>query len=89
MTKTETAKVIDGQTYTATPDGTYLDPTGGEWVREEAGDIRKKIRWAEREMAKLAKRDLTDLDTAVAYTEALEIRTAADEDLRLVELLFG
>jgi hypothetical protein len=82
-------KTIDGQTYTATADGTYVDQAGVEWVAEEASDIRKKIRWAERQIAKLGARDLTDLDTAVAYTEALDIRNAADEDLRLVELLFS
>lgn len=82
-------KVIDSEIYTATEDGSYLDSRGGEWVAFEKSDIISKIRWAEEELAKIAKRDLTQYDVAALYTETLEIRVGAEEDLRIVELLFG
>lgn len=84
-----TTKAIDGTTYTMIDTGTYADPDGGEWVAFEKRDIESKIRWADRELAKLAGQDLTEYDTAAAYTQALEIRAAAEEDLRILELLFG
>lgn len=82
-------KTIDDETYTKIDDETYTDSNGGEWVAFEIADVKDKIRWAGQEMAKLAKGDLTEYDTAAAYTEALEIQAQSEEDLRIMELLFS
>jgi hypothetical protein len=89
MGMSSAAKVIDGETYILTTDGSYTDANGGEWVAFEKRDMQSKIRWADRELAKLAGRDLTDYDTAALWTEIKDIQAAEEESLRIVELLFG
>lgn len=82
-----TVKVIDGETYTKVDEETYINGTGGEWVSWERKDILSKIRWAEREMKRWAPK-VSDHDAATCYMEALEIRNSAEEDLRIVDLLW-
>lgn len=80
---------IDGHTYTPTTDGSYLDENGGEWVAFEITDVKSKIRWAGRELAKISREQILTEDGAALYTEIKEIEASAEEDLRIMELLFG
>lgn len=87
MTQT---KDIDGQTYTATAEGSYRDANGGEWVSFEAGDMRSIIRHTEKELAKITIemiRNSGDVADLVMELKTLQVQT--EEDLRIVELLFG
>lgn len=77
---TETTKTIGTQIYTATEDGAYLDPNGGEWI-DERKDVKSKIRYNEREIAR------SDDPEEI---QGLRREIASDrEDLALMEELFG
>jgi len=82
-------KIIDGETFTQIDEGTYQDSNGGEWVAFEAKDMRSKIRWAGRELAKISREQLLTEDGAALYTEIKDIEVETEEDLRIVEILFG
>lgn len=81
-------QVIDGETYTMVDSETYRNSKGGEWVLWERGDIIAKIRWAEKEMAKLAGHLDTE-DAACCYHQALEIKADAEDDLWIIEQLWA
>lgn len=85
---TET-KNIDGHTYTPTADGSYTDENGGEWPAFEITDVKSKIRWAGRQLAKITREQILTEDGAALYMETLEIQQNAEEDLRIMELLYG
>jgi hypothetical protein len=87
MRENEATRVIDEETYTKIDEETYMTSAGGEWVIWERKDIVSKIRWAEREMKRWAPK-IANYDEALCYTEALEIRASAEEDLRIVDLLW-
>jgi hypothetical protein len=82
-------KTIDGLTYTIIDSETAKDERGGEWVAWDRAAMLSKIRWADREMAQAAKAGLEDENNAAVYTQALEIQAETEEDLRVLELLFG
>lgn len=82
-------QVIDGATYTYVDDETYKLDCGFEWVLWEKPDVLDKIRWADKQMARWAKKMATDYDAACLYMEALEIRTSAEGDLDIIEQLWG
>lgn len=82
-------KEIDGATYTMIDQGTYADENGGEWVAFEKREMQTKVNWATRELAKIAKMGLEEFDQATLYIETLTIRTETEEDLRILEILFG
>ncbi len=79
---------IDGMTYTMADRETYLDANGGEWILSDRKDCQDKIRWAEKEMARLAGKLEGDEDAASAYLQALEIKTDSEEDLEIIEALW-
>jgi hypothetical protein len=80
---------IDGETYTMIDEQTYTDSNGGEWVLSERADMVSKIRWAEKEMNRLANRITGDVDAAACYLQALEIATENEEDLRIIDELWN
>lgn len=80
---------IDGVTYTQIEKDIFQDSNGGEWPLWERPDMISKIRWAEKEMTRLAGRLEGDEDAASAYLQALEIKTETEADLEIIEALWN
>lgn len=82
-------KVLDGVEYTKIDEDTYQDGNGGEWVAWEAEDCKDKIRAASKDMAAAARAGLDDWNNATLYKENEAIKAEAEEDLEIIEALFG
>lgn len=86
MTQTKT---VAGETYTMDAEGTYRDERGGDYPLFEKGDMLSKLRWCEKELRKISKKDLETYDGAALYTEIKGIEAQTEEDLWLLEQLYG
>jgi len=79
---------IEDTIWTKIDDETFRTQGGAEMSSWERAESVKMLAWAERELVKAGKRDLTDEDNAEAYLEALEIRNSWDENLELIDTLW-
>jgi len=79
---------IDGKIYTQVDEETFVTQTGCFWTLTEREEIIDMIKWAEKELAKIAKRDLTDWDVACLYDETQGILTDMEESLEIANALW-
>jgi hypothetical protein len=82
-------KVLDGVEYTKIDEDTYQGSNGHLWGEWERKEVRSKIRAAEKDMAKAVAAGLEDWNNAINYKENEAIKVEAEEDLEILDALFG